>query len=101
VIEQGVADHGRERGEQLARHFASFEDRYESVAGHRGAGLLRALVFHEDVAGEIVGKTLQAGLILNAVRPNAVRFMPPLTVTADEIDRAATILEAVIEEVTG
>lgn len=100
VIEQGVAEHGRERGEQLARHFASFEDRYESVAGHRGAGLLRALVFHEDIAGEIVGKALQAGLILNAVRPNAVRFMPPLTVTAEEIDRAATILEAVIEEVT-
>ena len=58
-------------------------------------------MFHEDVAGEIVGKALQAGLILNAVRPNAVRFMPPLTVTQEEIDRAASILEAVIADVTG
>lgn len=101
VIEGGVAQNGQERGEQLARHFSSFEDRFDAVAGHRGAGLLRALVFHDEIAGDVVGKALQAGLILNAVRPNAVRFMPPLTVTAQEIDQAATILEGVIAEVTG
>jgi len=101
VIEGGVAQNGQERGEQLARHFSSFEDRFDAVAGHRGAGLLRALVFHDEIAGDVVGKALQAGLILNAVRPNAVRFMPPLNVTAEEIDQAATILEGVIAEVTG
>ena len=100
VVDHGVAQNCQERGEQLARHFASLEDRFDAVSGHRGAGLLRALVFEEDIAGEIVGKALQAGLILNAVRPNAVRFMPPLTVTAEEVDRAAGIMAAVIQDVT-
>lgn len=100
VVDHGVAQNCQERGEQLARHFASLEDRFDAVSGHRGAGLLRALVFEEEIAGEVVGKALQAGLILNAVRPNAVRFMPPLTVTAEEIDRAAGIMAAVIQDVT-
>jgi acetylornithine/N-succinyldiaminopimelate aminotransferase len=101
VTEGGVLDNAHARGEQLEQRLASLEDRFESVAGQRGRGLLRALVFHEEIAGEVVGKALQAGLILNAVRPNAVRFMPPLTVTAEEIDRAVEIVAAVVEEIAG
>ena len=98
VIEGDVMDNARARGEQLERHLASMEDRHESVAGHRGRGLLRALVFREEIAGEVVGRALSAGLILNAVRPNAVRFIPPLTVTAEEIDRAAAIVDGILRE---
>ena len=33
-------------------------------------------------------RALDAGLVVNAVRPDAVRFAPPLTITADEVDLA-------------
>ena len=36
---------------------------------------------------------------MNPVRPNVVRFMPPLTVTAAEIDEAVDIIDAVLTEV--
>jgi 4-aminobutyrate aminotransferase-like enzyme len=41
----------------------------------------------------------ERGLLVNNVRPNAIRFMPPLTVTDDEIDRACTILEEALAAV--
>ena len=40
------------------------------------------------------------GVLLNAVRPNTVRFMPPLTITAAEIAEAMSRLEAALTHVT-
>jgi 4-aminobutyrate aminotransferase-like enzyme len=36
---------------------------------------------------------------VNNVRPNAIRLMPPLNISDDEIDRACDILEAAITAV--
>ena len=38
--------------------------------------------------------------MLNPLRPNAVRLMPPLTVTKEEIDEAIARLEAGLTEAT-
>ena len=43
---------------------------------------------------------LERGLLANPVRPNVVRLMPPLTVTAEEITEATSILEAAIVAVS-
>ncbi|MQC47876.1 MAG: acetylornithine transaminase [Chloroflexi bacterium] len=99
VIDGGVLQNAADRGEQLEQRLAGIEDRCELAVGHRGAGLLRALVLSRDAAGEVVLKALEYGLILNPVRPNAVRFMPPLTVTAEEVDAAAAIVERVLNEI--
>jgi acetylornithine/succinyldiaminopimelate/putrescine aminotransferase len=96
VVEGGVLQNGADRGRHLEQRLASLEDRFESVAGQRGQGLMRALVFHQDIAGEVATRALQEGLILNAVRPNAVRFLPPLTITDAEIDEATEILDRVL-----
>jgi len=40
------------------------------------------------------------GLLVNPVRPNAIRLMPPLNVTDDEIDRACDIIEEAVRSVT-
>jgi 4-aminobutyrate aminotransferase-like enzyme len=37
--------------------------------------------------------------LVNAVKPNAIRFMPPLTVSEDEIDEAIRILEKSLDTV--
>ncbi len=98
LIEGDVLPNVRARGEQLARRLASLEDRSPLVAGERGAGLLRALELTQDLAGEVVARSMARGLLLNPVRPNVVRFMPPLTVSAADVDDAADIVESVIDE---
>jgi 4-aminobutyrate aminotransferase-like enzyme len=44
----------------------------------------------------IAAKCLDAGLIVNAAGGNILRFLPPLTVTDGEIDRALEILSSVL-----
>ena len=89
----------RARGEQLERRLAGLEDRSPLVAGQRGLGLLRGLVFADDIAADVATRSMTRGLLLNPVRPNVVRFLPPLTVSAEEIDEAVDIIDAVLTEI--
>ena len=68
------------------------------VQGVRGQGLLRGLELRDEIAADVVTAAMTKGLLVNPVRPNVVRFMPPLTVTAEEIDEAVDIIDAVLTE---
>jgi acetylornithine/N-succinyldiaminopimelate aminotransferase len=51
----------------------------------RGRGLLLALDLKLPIAASLVAQAFEAGLLLNAPQPDALRFMPALNVTRDEI----------------
>ncbi|MBM3167023.1 MAG: aminotransferase class III-fold pyridoxal phosphate-dependent enzyme, partial [Chloroflexi bacterium] len=63
-------------------------------------GLLIALGFTKDIASEIVLECLKEGLLVNPVKPNAIRFMPPLIITEKEVDEALDILKTVLNRRT-
>ncbi len=52
---------------------------------------------NQDFSSKIVAEALDAGLLINAVRPNMIRFMPPLNVSTQEIDSAVKIIESILE----
>jgi acetylornithine/N-succinyldiaminopimelate aminotransferase len=58
----------------------------------RGRGLLRALVFDTPIADTLAEAARERGLLLNAARPNILRFMPQLRVAAAEIAEMAESL---------
>lgn len=58
------------------------------VEGMRGRGLLLAAVLDHDRAVAVATAALEHGLIVNAVRPNAVRFAPPLNLASHEAEEA-------------
>jgi acetylornithine/N-succinyldiaminopimelate aminotransferase len=62
--------------------------RLERVSAVRGRGLLLAAILDEANAAGVAARSLEAGLIVNAVRPDAIRFAPPLNVTQAEVDLA-------------
>jgi acetylornithine/N-succinyldiaminopimelate aminotransferase len=59
----------------------------------RGRGLLLALALRRGDATRVAEAALERGLIVNAARPDTVRFMPALTVTRDEVDEMLKRLE--------
>ncbi|MCF8195477.1 MAG: acetylornithine transaminase [Polynucleobacter sp.] len=67
--------------------------------GERGEGLLRALKLGRDIANELVEEArimAPIGLIINAPRPNLLRFMPALTVSRSEIDQMLVMLKQLL-----
>jgi acetylornithine/N-succinyldiaminopimelate aminotransferase len=54
------------------------------ISGTRGRGLLVAVELSEPVAPYVAAAALEAGFILNAVAPDAIRLAPPLILTGYE-----------------
>jgi acetylornithine/N-succinyldiaminopimelate aminotransferase len=87
---------------ETARYLAQ---RLESLAhkhgygGVRGRGLLLALDLKREIGPQVVEAARNRGLLINSPRPDSLRFMPPLTVTPDEIDQMIGILDDALSEV--
>jgi acetylornithine/N-succinyldiaminopimelate aminotransferase len=84
--------------EQVRRSGRYLEQRLASVCarhglGLRGRGLLWALVLPEARAEQVVRACFARGLLVNAPRPQLLRLMPSLRVSAAEIDEMAELLE--------
>ena len=98
ILNQGVLETANARSEYMDKKIAELEDRSDLVIGQRGKGLLRAIILRDDIAADVVGNGISQGLLSNPVRPNAIRLMPPLTVTEEELDDAFGIIETVLQE---
>ena len=82
----------RDTGDYLARRLG------ELAASHghgavRGRGLLLAVALTRGDASTVVDHAFERGLIINAPRPDTLRFMPALTVSRDEVDEMLKLLE--------
>lgn len=99
IIENDIPTKAQKMGEYFTKGLNELKGRHDIVKDVRGVGLLIAMEFNSDVTPKVVGSCNQLGLLLNPLKPNAIRFMPPLTVSENEIDQALRILEKAISEV--
>ena len=85
------------KGDLLAQRLRDLSARL----GHgevRGRGLLLALELKGKDATKVARTALDCGLLINAPRPDTLRFMPALNVTREEIDQMLVLLESVLRE---
>ncbi len=102
VEQQNLLANAQTRGEQLRTGLQLFLTQYpQHLQEVRGWGLIDGLELRPDsalTAGDVVKAAMAQGLLLVPAGSKVVRFVPPLIVTAAEIDRALTILELVFQE---
>lgn len=100
IAEPRFLAHVEAMGQYLQSQFKLLVQKYD-LAGYRGKGLLQALLFKQPVCSKIVelARDLQPfGLLLNAPRPDVMRFMPALNVSQEEIDLMIEKLSILIEQ---
>ena len=51
-------------------------------------GLIWAVEFDSEMTPDVIAASNDAGLLMNPMRPNAIRLMPVLTITKEDIDEA-------------
>jgi len=103
VCQDGFLAQVRQRADHLARGLQAIVQDHGLVA-ERGAGLLRALVLPTDTAPQVVAAAQAlspVGLLINAPRPNLLRFMPALTISDDEIDQGMQLLREALHVARG
>ncbi|MHB8571583.1 MAG: acetylornithine/succinylornithine family transaminase [Candidatus Dormibacteria bacterium] len=101
IERRGLVEHALEMGEHLAAGFQQLASRHRAVAGERGLGLMRALVLNQDLAPLLLRSSLDQGAILNAVGQRVLRMVPPLVITAAQLDEGVAILDRGLEAAGG
>jgi acetylornithine/N-succinyldiaminopimelate aminotransferase len=81
-------------GETLAGGIAAIS--HPLLGGVRGTGLWLGVVLNEPVAPAVNTAARQAGFLVNAVQPDALRLAPPLILTAGEATEFVTALPAIL-----
>jgi acetylornithine aminotransferase len=83
-------------GDLLAAGIAEVE--HPLLAGVRGSGLWRAIVLTEPRSAEVEAAAREAGFLVNALQPNAIRIAPPLIITPDEVRSFAAALPEILRK---
>ena len=96
IIDNDISGNARVMGAHLTARLEDLKSRFDSISEVRGRGLLIALEFHDDVAASVLSNANASGVLLNMVKPNTLRFMPPLNITVEEIDQGVARLEQAI-----
>ncbi|MFB7473332.1 acetylornithine transaminase [Kitasatospora sp. NPDC056184] len=97
IESQGLLEHARKIGERLRHGVEALED--PLVSHVRGAGMLLGIVLTAPVSAKIQAGLQEAGFLVNAAVPDAVRLAPPLVLTEQEADAFLAALPAVLRAV--
>ena len=98
IIDNDIPGKVEQVGNYFMNRLEGLRQQFDFVTEVRGRGLLIAVEFDREIAERLVLACLDRGLLVNKVRPNALRFMPPLIITEHEVDRAVGILASVLAD---
>jgi acetylornithine aminotransferase len=90
-------EHVRSVGEYLAGRLRELQAEHSLVRDVRGRGLILALEL--DRPGQpMVERCLQRGVIINCTHETVLRFVPPLVIAREEVNRLIEVLDQVLGE---
>lgn len=95
---QRLADHAAEVGSYLLEGLRRIAALHPIVTDVRGLGLMVGMDLSREAA-PIVDACRERGLLVNAVKPNTLRMVPPLIITRADVDEAVRILDTALSAV--
>ncbi|RPG49768.1 MAG: acetylornithine/succinylornithine family transaminase [Gammaproteobacteria bacterium TMED1] len=99
MLDKNIPDRARRRGNFLKKKLRKLA-KETGLSNVRGTGLLVAVDLPHDQGAAVVANAFDKGLLINAPKPNALRFMPALTVSNAELDEMLSILKSALLSVS-
>lgn len=94
--QENLLENVNARGEQLRAGLKTLAEKYPYFSDVRGWGLISGMEIKADLeltSIEVVKAAMEKGLLLAPAGPKVLRFVPPLIVSAAEIDEAIAFLD--------
>ncbi|MFZ5453168.1 MAG: aspartate aminotransferase family protein [Thermodesulfobacteriota bacterium] len=88
----------RAKGDYLEEKGRELQQRFPVIKEVRGLGLIWGLELTQEGA-PVVNACRERGLLINCTQGNILRFLPPLIVTKEQLDKGLEILAAALEAV--
>lgn len=96
IIDNKIPENVERTGEFLLKSLDSLKNKHSIISDVRGLGLLIAIEFNDDVAEKVMYACLERGLVINYLKPNLLRIIPPLIVQQDDIEEGMKILDSAL-----
>ncbi len=97
IEEDNLLDNANVMGRYTREKLAQLKEKYPIIDHVRGKGLMIGIQLTMPGAA-IVSRCLEKGLRVNCTQETVLRFMPSMTVTSEEVDRAVAILDEVLAQ---
>ena len=99
IQSESLLENAANMGKYAYERLSHFAQELPCIREVRGVGLMIGIELTTP-ATEAVQKCMEAGLLLNCTHENVIRFMPPLNVEKEHIDKGLSILQGVLKAVT-
>lgn len=103
MLDDGFLEEVREKGAYLQGQLQGLVEKFPGLAREvRGLGLIQGLVLTPEatpIGQEIVNKMFEREVLINFAGNTALRFLPPLIISREEIDKMINTLKSVMAEV--
>ena len=93
-----LLEHTRQMGKLAREQLEQLAQRHDAIDHIRGAGLMLGMQLRQPGAA-LASRCWEKGLRINCTQETVIRFMPPMTVTAEQISAAVAILDEAFAEV--
>jgi len=97
IVDEKLPERAATLGQRFKVKLEEMRQRHKIVREVRGKGLMIGAECRFDIYNILVGTQNQGAIILDAGR-NVLRFLPPLVITEEQLDRVAAIVDAVVGE---
>lgn len=94
VLEGGAMDEVEAKGKYIREKIEAMGSAY--VKGTRGMGLMIGVVIEGAEPKELAKKMISSGVLVLTAGKDAIRLLPPLTISYEEIDRGLAVMESAL-----
>jgi acetylornithine/N-succinyldiaminopimelate aminotransferase len=101
LIEKDIPGNANKVGQYLIQKLNELKKKHSIITDVRGKGLLVAVEFIRELGQDVLMSCLEKGLLVNKVKPNAIRLMPPLIINNKDVDKAVGILDKALSGIVG
>jgi len=100
ILEEGMLENCQKVGDYFLSRLGEMKKRFPFIREVRGKGLILGMELEME-GGFVVKEMMKRGFLINCTMGNVLRFLPPLIITKEEVDRMFEALEEVFKNIKG
>lgn len=97
IEDEGLLDHSLAMSARIHQHFAALKAELPIIRELRVRGMMIGVDLAIS-AVPAVAKCMERGVLINATHDTVVRLLPPLNITAEEVDEGMSVVSEVLRE---
>ena len=93
--EEDLVNKSHENGLYFMEKLETLKEKHDCIVDVRGHGLMVGVEVNYE-CGDLVTKAQEKGVLINVANGNVIRFVPPLIITKEELDKVVEVIDEIL-----